>query len=224
MRARAGVISDTHGLLRPEVVEHLQGCDLILHGGDIGGSEILEELEKIAPVRVVRGNNDKEWAEQIPLSEKVEFCGVSVFMCHKKKDIPAELQDTRLVVYGHSHKYSDKEEQGIRFLNPGSCGPRRFNQEISMAVLEVSEKGEIQIEQISIPHTGAAIIIPEAEADREKIVRGVIKGIRKGTEAKVIAERNHISVEFAEEISRMYLTHPGIDVDGILNRLHDATH
>lgn len=219
MSARAGIISDTHGLLRPEVVERLQGCDLILHGGDIGGRGILEELKKIAPVRVVRGNNDKEWADAIPLSEELEFHGVRIFMCHKKKDIPARLQDVRLVVYGHSHKYFDGEEKGVRFLNPGSCGPRRFNQGITMAVLEVSEEGDFWIEQIDIPYMGATIIIPEAEVDREKIVRAVIKGIRKGTETRAIAEKNHISVELAEEISRMYLTHPGVDVDGILNRL-----
>lgn len=222
MCKRIGVISDTHGLLRQEVVEHLQGCGLILHGGDIGGQEILDELGKIAPVRAVRGNNDKEWARHIPLWVKEEFFGVPVFMCHKKKDIPTDLQDTKLVIYGHSHKYSDKTEQGIRFLNPGSCGPRRFNQEISMAVLEMSKDGGLQIEQISIPHTGAVILIPEAEADREKIVRAVIRDIRKGTGTRSIADKNHISIEFAEEISRMYLTHPGIDVDGILNRLHDA--
>lgn len=222
MSKRIGIISDTHGLLRPEVVEHLQGCDLILHGGDIGGQEILEKLEKIAPVRAVRGNNDKEWAEYIPFWEKTKFWGVSVYMCHKKKDIPAQLQDCRLVIYGHSHKYADREESGIRYLNPGSCGPRRFNQEITMAVLELGEDGDFRIERILIPHTGTSIMIPEAGADRERIVRGVIKDIQKGTVTKAIAEKNHISVEFAEEISRMYLTHPGIDVDGILNRLHDA--
>lgn len=224
MGTRIGILSDTHGLLRPEVAEHLQGCELILHGGDIGGQEILDELEKIAPVRAVRGNNDKEWAEQIPLWQRLDLGGVSVYLCHKKKDIPEGLQDCRLVIYGHSHKYADREEQGIRYLNPGSCGPRRFNQEISMAILEISESGELCIEKIPIAHTGGNIQIPEEGADRESIIRGVIKGIRRGTDTRTIAEKNHISIEFAEEISRMYLTHPGIDVDGILNRLHDAGH
>lgn len=219
---KIGIISDTHGLLRPEVMEHLQGCSLILHGGDIGGQEILDELEKTAPVKAVRGNNDKEWAAHIPAWEKFEVCGASVFMCHKKKDIPADLQGVKLVIYGHSHKYADSREQGIRFLNPGSCGPRRFNQQISMALLEIAEDGDFRVEQIIIPHTGRALQIPKSEADRERIVRGVIRGIEKGMTTKAIAEKNQISPEFAEEISRMYLTHPGIDVDGILNRLHDA--
>ncbi len=219
---RIGIISDTHGLLRPEVIEHLQECSLILHGGDIGGQGLLDELGRIAPVKAVRGNNDKEWAQHIPLWERLEVCGVSVFMCHKKKDIPADLQGVKLVIYGHSHKYADSREQGIRFLNPGSCGPRRFNQEITMALLEVSESGDFRMEQIIIPHTGRALQIPKSEADRERIVRGVIRGIEKGMTTKVIAEKNQISPEFAEEISRMYLTHPGIGVDGILNRLHDA--
>lgn len=219
---RVGIISDTHGLLRPEVIHRLQGCSLILHGGDIGGQELLHELERIAPVKAVRGNNDKEWAEHIPLWEKLEICGVPVFMCHKKKDIPAGLRNVKLAIYGHSHKYADGREQGIRFLNPGSCGPRRFNQEISMALMEISKNGDFRIEQVVIPHTGAAMLIPKAEADRERIVRGVIRGIEKGMGTKAIAEKNHISAEFAEEVSRMYLTHPGIDVDGILNRLHDT--
>lgn len=219
MGAKAGIISDTHGLLRPEVMERLQGCERIFHGGDIGGQEILNELEKLAPVNAVRGNNDKEWAERLPLTDTVEFHGVKVFLCHKKKDIPGHLPGIDLAVYGHSHKYSDTLERDIRFLNPGSCGPRRFNQDISMAVLEVSETGDFQIRRINIPHAGRKLVIPEAERDREAIVREVIRGIRKGMETKSIAEKNHISVELAEEISRMYLTHPGIDVDGILNRL-----
>lgn len=91
-----------------------------------------------------------------------------------------------------------------------------------MALLEVSESGDFRVEQIIIPHTGRALQIPKSEADRERIVRGVIRGIEKGMTTKVIAGKNQISPEYAEEISRMYLTHPGIDADGILNRLHDA--
>ena len=221
MYARAGIISDTHGLLRPEVSEQLKDSSLFLHGGDIGGQEILNQLTRLAPVRAVRGNNDREWAGKLPLTDTVDFHGVRIFLCHRKKDVPTMKpeDDVRLVVYGHSHRYADEMELGIRFLNPGSCGPRRFRLGVSMAVLEVSEDGSFQIRQVLLSHGDENMVIPESEVDREQVVRAVIKGIHRGLPTEMIAERNRISLAFAEEISRMYLTHPGIDVDGILNRL-----
>lgn len=105
---KIGIISDTHGLLRSEVLRELQGCECILHGGDINRQSILDELEKIAPVYAVRGNNDKEWADRIPASIRTEICGIRVFMVHNKKELPADLSGTDLVIYGHSHKYEEK--------------------------------------------------------------------------------------------------------------------
>ena len=102
---KIAVISDTHDLFRPEVLDHLQGCDCILHGGDISSRKILEQLERIAPVRVVRGNNDKEWAEGIPLFLDFELGGLRICMAHKKKDLPKDLSPFDLVVCGHTHRY-----------------------------------------------------------------------------------------------------------------------
>lgn len=136
---RIGVISDTHGLLRPAVLEVLATCDCILHGGDINRPEILETLNAIAPLYVVRGNNDKEWAENLPHSLRVELAGTSIFMVHNKKDVPKDLGDTKVVVFGHSHKYFQQEIDGRLWLNPGSCGKRRFDQEITMAVLTTKD-------------------------------------------------------------------------------------
>lgn len=217
---KVGIISDTHGLLRPEVIEHLKGSSLILHAGDINRQEILDQLEEIAPVKVVRGNNDKEWARDIPYLQSVDCCGFHILMSHKKKDVPDDLSDVDLVVYGHSHKYADKLEKGVRWLNPGSCGPRRFNQEITMAVMELQEKGACtyEVHRIDIPHPEKAVKLPP-EKSRAEIVNEVIKGINKGLSSEQIAGKYHLDVEFVEEISRMYLTHPGIDLDGILNRL-----
>lgn len=215
---RIGIISDTHGLLRPEVMEQLNGCNLILHAGDINKQEILDRLEQIAPVKVVRGNNDKEWAGQIPYVLNADCEGLHILMCHKRKDVPEDLTDTDLVVFGHSHKYEDKTEQGVRWLNPGSCGPRRFNQDITMAVLEIDENGSYEIRRIDIPHAGKTVKVP-AQKDRAAIVEAVVKGIDKGMTSEQIAKKNLVDVEFVREISRMYLTHPGIDLDGILNRL-----
>lgn len=215
---KVGIISDTHGLLRLEVIEQLNGCDLILHAGDINKQEILDRLEQIAPVEVVRGNNDKEWAERIPYVLQVDCQGLQILICHKKKDVPGDLTDTNLVVFGHSHKYEDKLEQDVRWLNPGSCGPRRFNQDITMAVMEIDESGSYEIHRIDIPHPRKTVKVPE-EKDRAAIVEAVVKGIDKGMTSEQIAKKNHVDVEFVREISRMYLTHPGINLDGILNRL-----
>lgn len=140
---RIGVISDTHGLLRPAVLEVLTTCDCILHGGDINRPEILEQLKNIAPLYVVRGNNDKEWAEDLPHTLQVDLNGASVFMVHNKKDVPKDLGNVKVVVFGHSHKYFQQEMDGRLWLNPGSCGKRRFDQEITMAVLTIIESRPI---------------------------------------------------------------------------------
>lgn len=145
------ILSDTHGLLRPEVLEHLKTADAILHGGDINKQSIVDQLRQYAPLYVVRGNNDKEWAEDIPRHLTVTLGGVTFFMVHNKKEIPADLSGVDVVLFGHSHKYVQEEKDGRLWLNPGSCGPRRFHQEITMMMAQV-EDGQIRVEKISIPH------------------------------------------------------------------------
>ena len=109
---KIGVISDTHGLLRPEVVEVLHGCDAILHAGDVNKPEILDALRAIAPLHVVRGNNDKDWAEALPQTLTVELGGVRILMIHNKRELPKELGDAQLIVFGHSHKYFEQTIDG----------------------------------------------------------------------------------------------------------------
>ena len=137
MAKRIAVLSDTHGLLRPEVVEAIAGCDAIIHGGDINKPEIIERLKEIAPVYVVRGNNDKEWAEHIPatLTFQIEDC--RFFLVHNKKEVPKTLTGIDAVIFGHSHRYFEENIDGRLWLNPGSCGKRRFDQEITLAILTV---------------------------------------------------------------------------------------
>lgn len=137
MAIKVGIISDTHGLLRPEVLEELQSCDYILHGGDVNKPEILDTLRAIAPLYVVRGNNDKEWAEDLPKHLTITLGGVTFFMVHNKKDVPRDLGDAQVVVFGHSHKYFEQQQKGRLWLNPGSCGRRRFDQEITMAIMNI---------------------------------------------------------------------------------------
>lgn len=150
MSKRIGIISDTHGLLRPEVLEILKTCDCIFHGGDINKPEILEVLRPLASIYAVRGNNDKEWAEG--LARKLQFTieGVKFFMVHNKKDVCWDLGDVQVVVFGHTHKYFEKIIDNRLWLNPGSCGKRRFDQKITMAVMTV-DNGSYQVEKIVIP-------------------------------------------------------------------------
>ncbi len=149
MAKRIGVLSDTHGLLRPEVLSALSGCDAIIHGGDINQPEILEQLEKIAPVYVVRGNNDKEWAEHLPITLTFQIEQCRFFLVHNKKQVPGDLTGIDAVIFGHSHKYFAQELEGRLWLNPGSCGKRRFDQEITLAILTV-DGSSLSAEKIDI--------------------------------------------------------------------------
>lgn len=150
MAKKIGIISDTHGLLRPEVMEILKTCDCIFHGGDINKPEILDQLRPLASIYAVRGNNDKEWAEGLARTLRFSIEGVEFFMTHNKKDVVWNLENVQVVIFGHTHKYLDQKIDGRLWLNPGSCGRRRFDQEITMAVMTV-EDGKYQIEKIVIP-------------------------------------------------------------------------
>lgn len=137
---RVGLISDTHGLLRPEAVAALQGSDFIVHGGDIGDAGILEALSAIAPLTVVRGNNDREpWADGIAESEFLKVGGVVIYAIHdlSQIDIDPAGAGVRVVVSGHSHKPKIEECDGVLYVNPGSAGPRRFKLPIAVAELIV---------------------------------------------------------------------------------------
>ena len=135
---RVGLISDTHGLLRPEALDFLAGSDHIVHGGDIGSPEILERLAVIAPLTVVRGNNDTApWARTIPATARVDFGNVALYAIHdlKEIDIDPRAAGVRVVVSGHSHKPACSERDGVLYVNPGSAGRRRFSLPIAAAEL-----------------------------------------------------------------------------------------
>lgn len=148
---KVAIISDTHGLLREEVKEYLKKADVIIHAGDINTQTIVEELRKVAPLFIVRGNNDKEWAKELPLTQEFKIEQVRFFLVHNKKDIPKDLSKIDVIIYGHSHKYDHRVENGVQMLNPGSCGKRRFDLEISMAMMTIHES-EFQIEKIRLQH------------------------------------------------------------------------
>ncbi len=137
---RIGLISDTHGLLRKEAVEALRGSELIIHAGDVGKPEILEELKKIAPVVAVRGNVDTEpWAQALPETAVAEAGAVMIYVLHDVKtlDLNPAAAGFHIVVSGHSHKPGKSERDGVLYVNPGSAGPRRFQLPVTVARLRL---------------------------------------------------------------------------------------
>lgn len=138
---KTAIISDTHGLLRPEALTCLQGCDLIIHAGDIGCPEILTQLTSIAPTRAVRGNNDLNlpWAANLPDYLTFEINGWQTLLTHDIADVPADLDSKiKLVITGHSHKPCIQWHGDCLYLNPGSAGRRRFKLPVTLALLDVS--------------------------------------------------------------------------------------
>ena len=146
-----GVISDTHGLLRPEALDALRGAQQIIHAGDIGSRSILHQLEKIAPVTAVRGNVDGAWASDIPQSQVVEVEGVSIYVLHilEQLDLKPDAAGFSVVVYGHSHQPKQERKNGVLYFNPGSAGPRRFTLPVSVGRLVV-EAGTVTAETVDL--------------------------------------------------------------------------
>ena len=137
-----GLISDTHGLLRPGAVEALRGAEQIIHAGDVGRQEILDELRAIAPVTAVRGNIDKgAWASRLPPTAIVQAALTRIYVLHdvKELDLDPAAAGFGIVVSGHSHKHRQSERDGVLYVNPGSAGPRRFRLPITLARLYLDE-------------------------------------------------------------------------------------
>lgn len=233
---RIGVLSDTHGKLRDEVAEILRGCDVILHAGDVNTPKVMESLKEIAPLYIVRGNADKEWAEGMPEQMSEKICGLRVFMVHNKKHMPKEMGHYDLAVFGHSHKYEERREGNCLYLNPGSCGPRRFSQPVTMAVVEIEEEtGELRVirkdivqdMQATMDKKGGRTAMEKGDGAEELTetafsvdrLRLILRDVDKGKSVSDIAARYRISVEITEQICRLYLTHPGIDAAGVREKM-----
>jgi uncharacterized protein len=140
---RVGIISDTHGLLRPEAERALQGVDLIIHAGDVGEPEILTKLKRIGPVFAVRGNVDTAtWAKQLPATTLVEANGASFYVLHNIQELDLQLDagGFDFVVSGHSHEPGQSERNGVIYINPGSAGPKRFHLPVTLAVLDLAKR------------------------------------------------------------------------------------
>ena len=151
---RIGLISDTHGRLREDVQKHLEGVDCILHAGDFDRWEILAQLEQIAPVYGVRGNNDwGGWAQDLPRYMRFNLGGVGFCMAHQKESIPWKLDGVDVVICGHTHKYQQEKVMGRLWLNPGSCSyPRPYRLTApTMMLLDIGEGGELAVTPVELP-------------------------------------------------------------------------
>jgi len=149
---RIGLISDTHGLLRPEALAQLQGCDHLIHAGDIGKPEILASLEAIAPLSAVRGNNDQaDWARDLPERLLIKIGRLAIYVLHDLAELTIDplAEGIAVVVSGHSHQPKLEERDGVLYVNPGSAGPRRFKLPIGLGHLEI-DNGQVHVELLSL--------------------------------------------------------------------------
>lgn len=151
---RIGVISDTHGLTRPEALAALSGVSYIVHGGDVGAPEVLAALESIAPVTAVRGNNDTEaWAKKLPLTDRLEVAGRTLYVLHDLADLDLDpaAAGFAVVVTGHSHQPKVVTKAGVLFVNPGSAGPRRFKLPVTVGLIKIGAGGiDASIQELNI--------------------------------------------------------------------------
>ena len=217
---KIAIISDTHSLLRLEVENKIRDCDYILHGGDIASKDTFERIKEIAPAYFVRGNADKDWAKDIPVEQEIELEGYRFYMVHNIKHIREDLSGIDFVVYGHSHKYENRQKDGITYLNPGSCGPRRFTQPVTFMIMTIDD-GLYSIEKVDIsPILKKGTRYPP-EKEMDKLIKSIIKDMESNRSVDEISKRNRVEKKLTEEILQIYTTHPGIDVSGILDRLKE---
>lgn len=218
---KVAVISDTHSLLRPEVIEKIRECELIVHAGDIASKEAAEKIKALKTTYFVRGNADKDsWAEGIPVSRELELFGLKIFVIHNRRQIQEDVSDKDIVIYGHSHKYSEEYKENVCYFNPGSCGPRRFHQEITMAILTIDEEDKrFSFEKVDCSPQLMTDSTKPPDKDMAKLIGRIMKQMDAGKPVDEIVKRNRIDEKLANQILQIYTTHQGIDVQGVLDRL-----
>ena len=147
---RVVILSDTHGVLHPEVLARLRQADVILHAGDLDTPEVADAIYRCAPAYLVQGNNDRWWAPHMPRTVSVTIEGVRFFMLHSERVLSPAYAGADVVVCGHTHRYRQEQRGAVLWLNPGSCGCRRWDPELTFCVMEV-EEGRYHLEKVSFP-------------------------------------------------------------------------
>ncbi|MCD7807280.1 MAG: YfcE family phosphodiesterase [Lachnospiraceae bacterium] len=237
---RISVISDTHDVLREEVLAQIRMSDAVIHAGDVSSPEIVEQLRenlrKDAALYLVRGNADGGWARRIPETLEIAMEQVRIFVVHdrKKAVIPRHCD---IVISGHTHQFQEETADGRLWLNPGGCGRRRFFLELTMAVLYV-EGRTWRVEKILIDpskrDTGNAMDKDSRRAAANPlelssgellcIIEKILHGMKRERTIEQIAGELNLESSFVEEICRIYVTHPGVTANGILDKLEVNRH
>lgn len=223
---RAAVISDTHGLLRPEVEKVISTCDVVIHGGDFSDQMLYHRLNTRQPLYAVRGNNDNGWAKGLPLVRRFSLAGVRFIMSHDRADIPRDLKEEQVVLFGHSHKYYQQIEGGRLWLNPGSCGYKRFTLPLSMAVMTLRD-GEHQVEPIwldeeygkSREDAERKAVEDEGERDRLFLIAKIMRFMKKGAKISWVADNLEVEPAFVGLVYQIVAACPGADARLILEAL-----
>ncbi len=214
------VISDTHGLLRPEVAEQIKNSDAVIHGGDIDNKETLDELKSHLRSGVslfaVRGNNDGSWASELPKSLEFKLCGLKFFVVHNRKDVPKDV-NADIIIFGHTHRFFEERSGGKLLLNPGSCGKRRFGLPLTMAYI-IADVDGYSVTKSEIGEKDKAVMTA-AVKNLPKSIQNIMKRMDRKETSSAIAEKLKLDHEFVEQVIRLRVTHPGIDADGIMNKI-----
>lgn len=240
---RAAVISDTHGLLRPEAERVIGSCDVVIHAGDFDNQMLYHKLAIKQPLYAVRGNNDGSWAANLPLIKRFELGGIKLIMAHERTDIPMALGGEQVVIFGHSHMAYQKMEDGRLWLNPGSCGYKRFTLPLSLAVLVIQDQA-VKAEMVWLdgePGKGAEswaggfpeekpADIPAARQEKARAVKGsgrdelfliarIMRLMKRGESVSWVAGNVKSDLAFVEAVYRICVTHPGVNARQILDKL-----
>ena len=220
---KVALMSDTHDYLRPEVKQIISECDGVIHAGDVCSPKIVEEIKALLGTEktlyLVRGNNDRTWAKEIPACLKFTIQNVTFLMVHNKKDVPNDLEDVDIVIYGHSHKYADENKEGKRWLNPGSCGKKRFHLPATMAILHFSK--DFYVEKIQLDSTEERMepSVNLTEGKLVEIVTEIFVRMDKGQTISYIASKVGMDSEMVEQICRIRVTHPGVTPGGVVDKM-----
>lgn len=217
---RIGIISDTHGILREEVKEVLRTCSYIIHAGDVDEPFIIRELNAIGKLYFVRGNNDGDWAESYPKVRTFTIGGVHFFLIHNQRELPRSLPKEDIILFGHSHQYCCEKKEGKLWLNPGSCGKKRFHGELTMAVMTIQD-GIYEVEKIRLDSDGKKKKVQSLEKNQVSVnaIQKILVWMQKGKQIAEMAKELQLEEAMVETVCRIAVTHPGVSAEGIYNKM-----